>query len=108
MGRGEGGDEPTGGFHYSSSRGERVCETRPRPRPLQPSAGPSTRPLLLLTALHPRSSAPPPRSYPEGMLLAIHHLSAVGAPIYITETGVADRGDELRKECIEGYMAQVR
>lgn len=45
--------------------------------------------------------------YAEGLLLAIHHLSKVGLPIYITETGVADTGDERRPLMIQSYMEQV-
>ena len=38
---------------------------------------------------------------------AVHHLSQLGVPLYITETGVADTGDERRPIMIETYMAQV-
>ena len=34
-------------------------------------------------------------------------MSRLGVPIYITETGVADQGDALRPQMIEGYMAAV-
>lgn len=86
--------------------------------------------------------------YPQGLTLALHHLSELRLPVYITgarlgcrnlficgraqpagcfpamlplhhafaqqrcccpspETGVADRGDDLRAAMVEGYMAEV-
>lgn len=43
----------------------------------------------------------------EGLLLAVHGVSSLGVPIYITETGVADDGDALRPQCIQSYMSAV-
>ncbi|PSC70754.1 glycoside hydrolase [Micractinium conductrix] len=45
--------------------------------------------------------------YPEGLTLAVHHMSQLGVPIYITETGVADVGDERRPVLIDTYMQQI-
>ena len=45
--------------------------------------------------------------YPAGLVPAVHHLSQLGVPLYITETGVADSGDERRPPMIESYMEQV-
>lgn len=45
--------------------------------------------------------------YAEGLTLAVHHMSQLGCPVYITETGVADSGDERRPLMIEGYMQQI-
>ena len=58
-------------------------------------------------APHPLLS-PTPCRYPEGLLVAVHHMSKLGVPIYITETGVADAGDELRPLMIQSYMEEVR
>lgn len=57
-----------------------------------PALAPATLPLTLVCGL-PVSLPCLCCSYAEGLLLAIHHLSKVGVPIYITETGVADTGD---------------
>lgn len=65
---------------------------------------------IIQSTPHPNRQAPPQTRkcrYAEGLLLAIHHLSKLGAPIYITETGVADAGDELRPVMIQTYMEQV-
>lgn len=40
-------------------------------------------------------------------MLAVHHMSKLGVPIYITETGVADVGDERRPLMLQSYMEQV-
>lgn len=45
--------------------------------------------------------------WPEGMLHAIHTISELGMPIYITETGVADAGDAVRPVMIQQYMEKV-
>lgn len=45
--------------------------------------------------------------YPEGLTLAVHHMSKLGVPVYITETGVADSGDERRPVMIQNYMEQI-
>ncbi|EFN55966.1 hypothetical protein CHLNCDRAFT_145286 [Chlorella variabilis] len=45
--------------------------------------------------------------YAEGLVLAVHHMSKLGVPIYITETGVADVGDERRPLMLQSYMEQV-
>ena len=94
----------------AEARGCTLKLARPRSalrRALLHAAGPCRVPPIPPHPPHIRSSQPPTCSYPEGLLLAIHHLSAVSVPIYITETGVADRGDALRAEMIDGYMAQV-
>ena len=40
-------------------------------------------------------------------LQALKDMSAVGVPLYITETGVADERDVLRKEMMTTYFQQV-
>jgi beta-glucosidase/6-phospho-beta-glucosidase/beta-galactosidase len=45
--------------------------------------------------------------YAEGLLMAVHAVSKLGVPIYITETGAADAGDDVRAECVESYMAAI-
>lgn len=45
--------------------------------------------------------------YPAGLRDAIEDVSSLGVPIYITETGVADKGDELRPVVIQTYFEQV-
>lgn len=45
--------------------------------------------------------------YPEGLLTAIHGVSELGIPIYITETGVADAGDSIRPKMIQSYMSTL-
>jgi hypothetical protein len=56
--------------------------------------------------------APPALQYAlwaEGLGEALRGVAAglPGVPIYITETGCADRGDAVRPAMIESYMAQV-
>ncbi|KAL4538341.1 hypothetical protein Ndes2437B_g01352 [Nannochloris sp. 'desiccata'] len=43
----------------------------------------------------------------EGLLLAVHGVSQLGVPIYITETGVADDGDSVRPQFIQSYMSAI-
>ena len=44
----------------------------------------------------------------EGLLEVIHRIStSLDIPIYITETGVADRGDKVRPIMIQTYMSAV-
>ena len=43
----------------------------------------------------------------EGLLQAVHGVSRLGIPIYITETGVADAGDSVRPQFIQSYMAAI-
>ena len=45
--------------------------------------------------------------YAEGLLMAVHGVSKLGVPIYITETGAADTGDDVRAECVQSYMAAI-
>ncbi|CAD7701590.1 unnamed protein product [Ostreobium quekettii] len=45
--------------------------------------------------------------YPRGLYNAIKKLSVLGIPMYITETGIADRLDDRRKEWIRGYTRQI-
>lgn len=45
--------------------------------------------------------------YPQGLMTAFEGVSKLGVPIYITETGVADKGDSLRPQMIETYMSQI-
>ncbi len=42
--------------------------------------------------------------YPEGFYKALHTVSALDKPIYVTENGVADRGDNIRKIFINRYL----
>mmetsp|Transcript_10072 Transcript_10072/g.28907 ORF Transcript_10072/g.28907 Transcript_10072/m.28907 type:complete len:528 (+) Transcript_10072:287-1870(+) len=49
----------------------------------------------------------PYRAYPQGLYEAVSHLSELGVPMYITETGVADRDDVFRERHIKDYMDQV-
>ncbi len=45
--------------------------------------------------------------YPEGLYTAIKRISSLGAPIIITENGVADRDDDMRSEYIRKHLAAV-
>jgi hypothetical protein len=45
--------------------------------------------------------------YAEGLVEAVDFMSRLGVPMYITETGVADAGDERRPVMIQTYMEQV-
>ena len=45
--------------------------------------------------------------YPRGLYDAIKKLSALGIPMYITETGIPDLRDDRRKDWIRGYTRQV-
>lgn len=47
------------------------------------------------------------RMHPDGMYESIKEASVMGVPIYITETGIADRGDSLRGRMIQEYYFQV-
>jgi len=42
--------------------------------------------------------------YPEGLYKALHTISTLKKPIYVTENGVADRGDSIRTLFIERYI----
>ena len=42
--------------------------------------------------------------YPEGFYKALHTISKLKKPIYVTENGVADRGDNIRKIFIKRYL----
>ena len=42
--------------------------------------------------------------YPEGFYKALHTISILKKPIYVTENGVADRGDNIRKIFIKRYL----
>ena len=42
--------------------------------------------------------------YPEGFYKALHTISTLKKPIYVTENGVADRGDNIRKIFIKRYL----
>ena len=46
--------------------------------------------------------------YPAGLSLALRGAGALGVPLYITETGIADAGDARRALLIDAYMAEVR
>lgn len=43
----------------------------------------------------------------EGLFTALKGCSALEVPIYITETGVADKGDDIRPVMIQTYMSAV-
>ncbi len=48
--------------------------------------------------------------YPEGIYKALHHMSTIGLPIYITENGIADHNnahDERRVRWIKEYLKAV-
>lgn len=47
------------------------------------------------------------RIHPDGMYESIKESSALGKPVYITETGIADREDALRGRMIQEYYYQV-
>jgi len=42
--------------------------------------------------------------YPEGFYKALHTISTLGKPIYVTENGVADQGDSIRALFIKRYL----
>ena len=42
--------------------------------------------------------------YPEGFYKALHTISKLEKPIYVTENGVADRGDNIRIIFIKRYL----
>ena len=42
--------------------------------------------------------------YPEGFYKALHTISILDKPIYVTENGVADRGDNIRELFIKRYL----
>ena len=42
--------------------------------------------------------------YPEGFYKALHTISTLGKPIYVTENGVADRGNNIREIFIKRYL----
>ena len=42
--------------------------------------------------------------YPEGFYKALHTISILKKPIYVTENGVADKGDNIRKIFIKRYL----
>ena len=46
--------------------------------------------------------------YPEGLYEMLMELKDLTTPIYITENGVADANDTLRKEWIEGYVGATK
>ncbi|KAL6769186.1 hypothetical protein ACKKBF_B17810 [Auxenochlorella protothecoides x Auxenochlorella symbiontica] len=45
--------------------------------------------------------------HPDGLKKALHSINRLDVPIYITELGVADSGDDMRRKLIEGYMPKV-
>lgn len=45
---------------------------------------------------------------PTGFSQAIDHMAALGKPIYITETGIADAEDKLRGKFLEQYFTVVK
>eukprot|EP01024_Parvocaulis_polyphysoides_P036213 TRINITY_DN32217_c1_g1_i2.p1 TRINITY_DN32217_c1_g1~~TRINITY_DN32217_c1_g1_i2.p1 ORF type:complete len:466 (+),score=25.36 TRINITY_DN32217_c1_g1_i2:170-1567(+) len=45
--------------------------------------------------------------YADGLYESIRKVSSLGCPIYITETGVADRKDTMRKLWIQSYTDQI-
>lgn len=45
--------------------------------------------------------------HPEGLAVALKGVAVLGVPIYITETGVADKGDSIRPQMIQSYMSAV-
>jgi beta-glucosidase len=42
--------------------------------------------------------------YAEGLYRALHQISALGAPIYVTENGIADKADDRRALFIRRYL----
>ena len=53
--------------------------------------------------------APPPLPMPvlQGLYDSIAHASSLGLPVYVTETGLADRQDDRRADLADTYWAQV-
>lgn len=49
----------------------------------------------------------PPTAKLHGLLQACKAMSALGRPLYITETGVADKEDRNREVMMDTYFAQV-
>lgn len=43
----------------------------------------------------------------EGLFKALDGIKPLGIPIYITETGVADKGDDVRPVMIQTYMSAI-
>lgn len=43
----------------------------------------------------------------EGLFKALEGIQPLGIPVYITETGVADKGDEVRPVMIQTYMSAI-
>ena len=46
--------------------------------------------------------------YPEGFYKALHTISTLNKPIYVTENGVADRGDRIRTLFINRYLYALK
>ena len=46
--------------------------------------------------------------YGEGLYKALTRAAAYGVPLYVTETGIADRRDVNRATMIDEYMQAVR
>ena len=46
--------------------------------------------------------------YPEGFYKALHTISTLNKPIYVTENGVADRGDTIRTLFINRYLYALK
>ncbi len=44
----------------------------------------------------------------EGLTIALKGISVLGVPIYITETGISEKGDEFRPKMIQSYFEEVR
>ena len=42
--------------------------------------------------------------YPEGFYIALHTISTLKKPIYVTENGVADQGNNIREMFIKRYL----
>ena len=42
--------------------------------------------------------------YPEGFYRALHTIKKLGAPIYVTENGIADKNDTRRSLFINRYI----
>jgi len=49
----------------------------------------------------------PYRAYATGLYDAVQHMSQLNVPMYITETGIADRDDTHREHHIQQYMQQI-
>lgn len=45
--------------------------------------------------------------YPPGIRKALEFFKPLGVPLYLTEIGVADKGESVRRELIETYLPEV-